>query len=69
MGTIEIDLGYASYDADKYDDYSDSNLQYTSYEKDGSVNRYVDNGDGGHGHSHYNSSENYNNGEDPNFSR
>ena len=33
-------LGYASYDVDKYDDYSDSNLQYTSYEKDGSVNRY-----------------------------
>lgn len=25
---------------DKYDDYNDSNLQYTSYEKDGSVNRY-----------------------------
>ncbi len=63
------DWGYASYDVDKYDDYSDSNLQYTSYEKDGSVNRYVDNGDGGHGHSHYNSSENYNNGEDPDFSR
>lgn len=34
------DWGYASYDVDKYDDYSDSNLQYTSYEKDGSVNRY-----------------------------
>lgn len=23
--------GYASYDVDKYDDDSDSNLQYTSY--------------------------------------
>lgn len=34
------DWGYANYDVDKYDDYSDSNLQYPSYEKDGSVNRY-----------------------------
>ena len=33
------DWGYASYDVDRYTDYSDSNLQYTSYEKSGSVNR------------------------------
>ena len=39
-GGSNRDWGYASYDVDRYDDYSDSNLQYTSYEKSGSVNRY-----------------------------
>lgn len=63
------DWGYASYDVDKYDDYSDSNLQYTSYEKSGSVNRYADNGDGGHSHEHWNSSSDYNEGLDPDSSR
>lgn len=63
------DWGYASYDVDKYDDDSDSNLQYTSYEKDGSVNKYVDNGDGGHGHYHYNSSDDYNKGGEPDYAR
>lgn len=61
--------GYASYDVDRYDDYSDSNLQYTSYEKDGSVNRYADNGDGGHSHSHWNSSDDYNSGSSSDFYR
>lgn len=61
--------GYASYDIDRYDDYSDSNLQYTSYEKSGSVNRYCDNGDGGHSHDHWNNSSNYNSGSDPDSSR
>lgn len=63
------DWGYASYDVDKYDDYSDSNLQYTSYEKSGSVNKYSDNGDGGHSHDYYKDSDNYNNGGDPDSSR
>ena len=59
------DWGYASYDVDKFNDYSDSNLQYTSYEKSGSVNRYGDNGDGGHSHAHYNDSSSYNTGGNP----
>lgn len=63
------DWGYASYDVDRYDDYSDSNLQYTSYEKSGSVNKYSDNGDGGHSHDHYNSSSSYNMGGSPDSSR
>lgn len=33
------DWGYASYDVDKYDDYSDSNLGYTSYENNGKIIR------------------------------
>ena len=63
------DWGYASYDVDRYDDYSDSNLQYTSYEKSGSVNRYVNNGDGGHSHASWKNSNDYNNGKDPDYSR
>ena len=63
------DWGYASYDVDRYDDYSDSNLQYTSYEKSGSVNKYGDNGDGGHSHDHYNNSSSYNMGGSPDSSR
>ena len=63
------DWGYASYDVDKYDDYSDSNLGYTSYEKNGSVNKYNDNGDGGHSHDNYKDSNNYNSGGDPDYSR
>lgn len=61
--------GYASYDVDKSDDYSDSNLQYTSYEKSGAVNRYRDNGDNGHSHDYYKSSDNYNSGGDSDVSR
>ncbi len=63
------DQGYASYDVDRFDDYSDSNLQYTSYEKSGSVNRYGDNGDGGHSHDHWNSNSDYNNGSNSDSSR
>ncbi|MBQ9023607.1 MAG: hypothetical protein IJ105_00120 [Bacilli bacterium] len=61
--------GYASYDVDRYDDYSDSNIGYTSYEKNGSVNKYNDNGDGGHSHDHYKDSSNYNSGGDADYSR
>lgn len=56
------DWGYASSD-DK------GNLSYTSYEKDGSVNRYSDNGDGGHSHSHWNNANDYNSGKDSDWSR
>ena len=56
------DWGYASSD-DK------GNLTYTSYEKSGSVNRYSDNGDGGHSHSHWNNKDSYNSGKDSDWSR
>lgn len=56
------DWGYASSD-DK------GNLTYTSYEKSGSVNRYSDNGDGGHSHEHWDSKDNYNSGKDSDWSR
>lgn len=51
--------GYASYDEET------DTLIYTSYEKDGSVNRYADNKDGGHSHSHWDSKDDYNNGNKP----
>lgn len=60
------DWGYASYDVDNPD--SDL-LSYTSYEKSGSVNRYSDNGDGGHSHEHWNSSSSYNSGSKPDSAR
>ncbi len=63
------DWGYASYDVDRYEDYNDSNLQYTSYEKRGSVNRYVNNGDGGHSHARWENNDDYNKGKDPDYSR
>lgn len=50
---------YASYDEET------DTLIYTSYEKDGSVNRYADNKDGGHSHSHWDSKDDYNNGNKP----
>lgn len=61
--------GYASYDVDRYDDYSDSNLGYTSYENSGSVNKYFDNGDGGHSHDYYSDSNDYNLGNEADYSR
>lgn len=60
------DWGYASY---YEDDDGDTHLIYTSYEKDGSVNRYTDNGDGGHGHSRWEERDDYDNDEDPDWSR
>ena len=63
------DWGYASYDVDRYDDYGDDNLGYTSYENGGEVNKYFDNGDGGHSHSYYASKDDYNLGNDPDYSR
>ena len=60
--------GYASYDVDKYDDYSDSNLGYTRYSGD-KVDKYHDNGDGGHSHESWNSSSDYNSGNDADYSR
>ena len=61
--------GYASYDVDKYDDYRDSNLQYTRYDSNGSVKRFGDNGDGGHSHTVWKDADNYNTGGDPDFHR
>ena len=52
------DWGYASYTPD-------GRLIYTSYEKDGSVNRYTDNGDGGHSHEYWSNKDDYNMGNDP----
>ncbi len=56
------DWGYASSD-DK------GNLTYTSYEKNGSVNRYSDNGDGGHSHEHWNNKNDYDSGKNSDWSR
>ena len=56
------DWGYASSD-------EKGNLTYTSYEKDGSVNRYSDRGDGYHTHEHWKSKDDYNRGGDPDQSR
>lgn len=58
--------GYASHYEDKN---GDTKLIYTSYEKDGSVNRYKDNGDGGHSHAHWNSRDDYDSGKEPDFNR
>jgi len=55
--------GYASYDPE------DGRLTYTSYEKNGCVNKYHDNGDGGHSHEHWNSEKDYNLGKDPDWYR
>ena len=60
------DWGYASYNVDNP---SDDKLTYTSYEKSGSVNRYSDNGDGGHSHYHWNDQKSYNEGNDANYGR
>jgi hypothetical protein len=60
------DWGYASYNVD---DEDDDKLTYTSYEKNGSVNRYSDNGDGGHSHEHWNSKDDYDSGKDSDWGR
>lgn len=60
------DWGYASY---YEDDNDETHLIYTSYENNGSVNRYTDNGDGGHGHARWEDRDDYDNGEDPDWSR
>ena len=54
--------GYASYD-------TDGHLIYTSYEKDGSVNKYRDNGDGGHSHEYWKNQDDYNLGRDADYCR
>ena len=58
--------GYASYDVDNPD--SDK-LTYTRYEGGGGVNRYSDNGDGGHSHQSWKDANDYNSGKDPDKSR
>ena len=61
-GGKKRDWGYASVT-------DDGNLIYTSYEKDGSVNRYKDNGDDGHSHEYWEDYNDYNIGEDPDDNR
>lgn len=60
------DWGYASY---YDDDKGDTHLIYTSYEKNGSVNRYPSNNDGGHGHEHWNNKDSYDAGDSSDWSR
>ncbi len=60
------DWGYGSYDVDND---KNENLTYTSYERNGRVNRYTDNGDGGHTHGKWNDKDDYNSGKDPDWSR
>lgn len=54
--------GYVSYTPD-------GRYIYTSYENDGRVNRYTDNGDGGHSHEYWENKDDYNMGEDPDWAR
>ena len=61
-GGSNRDWGYPSCD-------EDGNLSFTSYEKSGSVNQYVDNGDGGHSHSRWNNADDFNAGNPPDWSR
>ena len=56
------DWGYASSN-------EKGNLTYTSYEKNGSVNRYSDNKDGGHSHDYWSNKKDYNSGKSPDSSR
>ena len=58
---------FASYDID--DDEDDPTIIYTRHEKSGSVNQYVDNKDGGHGHFYWKDEEDYKNEESPDYSR
>ena len=54
--------GYASYNVD---DENDDRLIYTRYDDDNTVDKYADNGDGGHSHAHWDNTDDYNAGEDP----
>lgn len=56
-------------DDDEPEDDEDPELTYTSFERSGSVNRYTDNGDGGHSHQHWNNEDDYHHGEDPDWQR
>ncbi len=60
------DFGYTSCFEDEDGEIT---LSFTSYEKNGSVNRYTDNGDGGHSHQHWNNHESYEEEDDPNWER
>ena len=60
------DWGYASY---YEDEDGKTHLIYTSIEKDGQVNRYKDNGDGGHGHEHWEKKEDFDAGKDSDWGR
>lgn len=57
--------GYVFYDVDS----DDERYGYTRYEKDGSVNKYHDNGDGGHSHEKWKDENDYNDGKNSDFYR
>ena len=66
--------GYHTYDVDDSnnddDNSSDDNLLgYTRYNRNGGVDSYHDNGDGGHSHDSWDSADDFNSGEDPDYSR
>lgn len=65
-GGSRRDWGYASYDMDNPDS---DNLIYTSYEKNGSVNQYPQNDDGGHGHYHWDDKNDHDLGRNSNYGR
>lgn len=59
--------GYGSYDVD---DNNNENLGYTRYDNmTGRVDKFVDNGDGGHSHQQWSDSNSYNNGGTPTYNR
>ena len=51
------------------DNPDSDNLIYTSYEKNGSVNQYPENDDGGHGHHHWDNKNDHDLGRDANSGR
>ena len=65
----EMTVGKGEDDAPLNEDEENLALTYTSFEKSGSVNRYSDNGDGGHSHEHWNDEDNFHHGEDPDWQR
>lgn len=63
------DWGYASYVLDDEEAGEEPKLIYTSIEKSGKVNQYGDNGDGKHSHAEWNSKEDFDAGEAPDWER
>ena len=47
----------------------DGNLSYIRYNDKGGVDRFTDNGDGGHSHTHWDKADDYNAGNDPTWYR
>ena len=68
-GGSNRDWGYVSSDIEKTDEKGNQIIVYTSFEKDGKVNQYKDNGDGGHSHAKWNTKEDFEDGKDPDYNR